>query len=204
MRPSRTTMVALATGGAIGAVDQPQPGEGLDRRRLLRPQHRWPGRQREERPRAREGVGCFMRQQYMPCRRRRTFPIVLAGFTAFLDLYATQPLLPLLTRVFGATHVAVSLTVTASTVAVALAAPFVGRLADIVGRKRVIVGSAFVLAVRDGAGGDVRDARAADLLAVRPGALHARASSPSRSPTSTKSGRPRTSGARRPRTSAAR
>jgi len=74
------------------------------------------------------------------------FPIVLAGFTAFLDLYATQPLLPLLTRVFAATHVAVSLTVTASTVAVALGAPVVGRLADLIGRKRVIVGSAFALA----------------------------------------------------------
>ena len=33
----------------------------------------------------------------------RLFPVVLAGFTAFLDLYATQPLLPLLMRVFDAT-----------------------------------------------------------------------------------------------------
>src|SRR5204862_3438050 len=77
--------------------------------------------------------------------RVRTFPVVLAGFTAFLDLYATQPLLPLLMRVFNATHFAVSLTVTASTLAVALAAPVVGRIADLVGRKRVIAGSAFVL-----------------------------------------------------------
>src|SRR5262249_32514512 len=65
-------------------------------------------------------------------------------------LYATQPLLPLLVRVFQASHFAVSLTVTASTVAVALSAPFVGRLADVVGRKRVIVGSAFVLAAATG------------------------------------------------------
>jgi MFS transporter, YNFM family, putative membrane transport protein len=79
--------------------------------------------------------------------RPRTFPIVLAGFTAFLDLYATQPLLPLLMRVFDATHLAVSLTVTASTIAVALAAPIAGRVADLAGRKRIIVGSAFVLAV---------------------------------------------------------
>jgi predicted MFS family arabinose efflux permease len=82
--------------------------------------------------------------------RPRTFPLVLAGFTAFLDLYATQPLLPLLMRVFTATHFAVSLTVTASTVAVALAAPVVGRLADLVGRKRVIVGSAFMLTAATG------------------------------------------------------
>src|SRR5262245_11731624 len=79
--------------------------------------------------------------------RPRPFPIVLAGFTAFLDLYATQPLLPLLARVFGASQVAVSLTVTASTVAVAIGAPLIGRVADVVGRKRVIVGSAVALTV---------------------------------------------------------
>ena len=78
------------------------------------------------------------------------WPVVLAGFTAFLDLYATQPLLPLLMRVFDATPFAVSLTVTATTIAVAIAAPFVGRLADIVGRKRVIVGSAVLLAFATG------------------------------------------------------
>ena len=74
------------------------------------------------------------------------FPVVLAGFTAFLDLYATQPLLPLLMRVFGASHFEVSLTITAATVAVAIAAPIAGRVADLAGRKRVIVGSAYILA----------------------------------------------------------
>jgi MFS family permease len=78
--------------------------------------------------------------------RPNPFPIILAGFTAFLNLYATQPLLPLLTTVFDASHGAVSLTITAATVAVAIAAPFAGRLADRVGRKRVIVWSAIVLA----------------------------------------------------------
>lgn len=74
------------------------------------------------------------------------FPVVLAGFTAFLDLYATQPLLPMLMRVFDASHFQVSLTITAATVAVAIAAPIVGRVADLAGRKRVIVVSAFILA----------------------------------------------------------
>ena len=82
--------------------------------------------------------------------RPRSLPVVLAGFTAFLDLYATQPLLPLLMRVFDASHVAVSLTVTAATVAVAISAPLIGRLGDLVGRKRVIVGAAFALAVVTG------------------------------------------------------
>jgi MFS transporter, YNFM family, putative membrane transport protein len=77
----------------------------------------------------------------------RSLPIVLAGFSAFLDLYATQPLLPLLMREFGASHFAVSLTITVPTLAVAFAAPIVGRLADRIGRKRVIVGSAITLAV---------------------------------------------------------
>jgi YNFM family putative membrane transporter len=73
--------------------------------------------------------------------------VVLAGFTAFLDLYATQPLLPLLMRVFDASHFQVSLTITAATVGVAISAPVIGRVADIAGRKRVIVVSALVLAV---------------------------------------------------------
>jgi predicted MFS family arabinose efflux permease len=78
--------------------------------------------------------------------RPRALPIVLAGFTAFLDLYATQPLLPMLMDVFHASYFDVSLTVTVSTVAVALAAPIIGRIGDLAGRKRVIVLSAFVLA----------------------------------------------------------
>src|SRR5438876_2005987 len=71
---------------------------------------------------------------------------MLAGFAAFLDLYATQPLLPMLARTFHASNFAVSLTVTAPTIAVALAAPVVGRLADRLGLRTVIVGSAFALA----------------------------------------------------------
>jgi predicted MFS family arabinose efflux permease len=73
-------------------------------------------------------------------------PFILAGFTAFLSLYATQPLLPLFGRVFGADHFTSSLTVTAVTLAVAISAPLVGRISDIVGKRRVIVTSAFLLA----------------------------------------------------------
>jgi len=72
---------------------------------------------------------------------------MLAGFAAFVDLYATQPLLPLLARTFKASSFEVSLTITAPTVAVALAAPGIGRLADTLGLRRVIVGSAFAIAV---------------------------------------------------------
>ena len=77
----------------------------------------------------------------------RTLPVVLAGFAAFLDLYATQPLLPLLARTFDASTFEVGLTITAPTVAVALFAPIIGRLADRLGLRRVIVGSSFLLAL---------------------------------------------------------
>jgi MFS family permease len=92
-----------------------------------------------------------MRQQIgvriVVVRRPPTFAVVLAGFAAFLDLYATQPLLPLLARTFQASTFAVGLTVTATTVAVALAAPIVGRLADRAGLRRTILASAIALTV---------------------------------------------------------
>jgi MFS transporter, YNFM family, putative membrane transport protein len=77
----------------------------------------------------------------------RTFAIMLAGFCAFLDLYATQPLLPMLAQIFDASAVRVSLTVTLATAAVAIAAPFAGSLSDRIGRKRTIVWSSVALGV---------------------------------------------------------
>jgi predicted MFS family arabinose efflux permease len=79
--------------------------------------------------------------------RLPTFPVVLAGFAAFVDLYATQPLLPLLARTFDASTFEVGLTVTAPTIAVALAAPAVGRLADRIGLRRMILCAATALAM---------------------------------------------------------
>ncbi|MEO5925789.1 MAG: MFS transporter [Bryobacteraceae bacterium] len=76
----------------------------------------------------------------------RTLGVIVAGFCAFLQLYATQPILPLLRRVFHAGTVEVSLTVTVAALGVAVSAPFAGLLADRIGRKRVIVWSAFLLA----------------------------------------------------------
>ena len=74
-------------------------------------------------------------------------PVVLAGFCAFLTLFAPQPILPMLAEVFHTSKVMISLMVTASTLGVALAAPAVGRVADRVGRKRVIVMSASTLGI---------------------------------------------------------
>ena len=77
----------------------------------------------------------------------RVVAVALAGFCTFLDLYATRTLLPLFVKLFHAPTARVSLTVSATTLAVALTAPFAGLLADRVGRKPVIMASIFGLVV---------------------------------------------------------
>src|SRR4051812_47105103 len=65
--------------------------------------------------------------------------VALAGIAAFLNLYASQPLLPMLATLFGVSKAAIGMTVSASTMGVALSAPFCGALAERIGRKRIIV-----------------------------------------------------------------
>jgi predicted MFS family arabinose efflux permease len=60
---------------------------------------------------------------------------------AFLEVYCTQPLLPLLTHIFHASKTGAGMTVSAATLGVALSAPIFGRLTESLGRKRVIVAS---------------------------------------------------------------
>ncbi|MDR3751788.1 MAG: MFS transporter [Terracidiphilus sp.] len=67
--------------------------------------------------------------------------MALCGVCAFLELYCTQPLLPMLAQVFHASKTGVGLTVTAATLGVALSAPFFGALTERLARKRVIVAS---------------------------------------------------------------
>ena len=76
-----------------------------------------------------------------------TLAISFAGCCTFLDLYATQPLLPMFESVFGASKAQAGLTVSATTIAVALVAPFVGALGDRARRKSVIVLAIVILAV---------------------------------------------------------
>ena len=73
--------------------------------------------------------------------------VFLCGVCAFLDLYATQPLLPLFSTIFHAGKAAVGLTVSASTLGVALSAPLFGIFAERLSRKRVIVASIAAVAV---------------------------------------------------------
>jgi predicted MFS family arabinose efflux permease len=65
--------------------------------------------------------------------------VALCGVCAFLQLYCTQPILPLLTRLFHASKTGVGLTVSAATLGVALSAPIFGTLTERLPRKRVIV-----------------------------------------------------------------
>ena len=73
--------------------------------------------------------------------------VALCGVCAFLGLYSTQPLLPLLEAVFHASKTAVSLTVSAATLGVAISAPIFGALIERLPRKRVIVASLFGVTV---------------------------------------------------------
>jgi MFS transporter, YNFM family, putative membrane transport protein len=77
----------------------------------------------------------------------RHLAVGLAGYCAFINLYAPQAILPLLSREFGAGAAEVSTIITVSTLAVALTAPFTGAMADVLGRKRVIVAAMFLLVV---------------------------------------------------------
>jgi YNFM family putative membrane transporter len=73
---------------------------------------------------------------------------MLCGCTLvlFADMYATQPILPLLSHAFSVSPAQAGLTISAVALGIALASPLLGFLGDRFGRKRVIVASAYALA----------------------------------------------------------
>lgn len=73
--------------------------------------------------------------------------VFVCGLVAFLTLYATQPLLPLLETLFHTSKSAVGWTVSASTLGVAIAAPLLGTFTERANRKRVILISILLLAL---------------------------------------------------------
>jgi len=90
----------------------------------------------------------------LPAQPPRTSPssmaaaaVTLCGVCAFLELYCTQPLLPLMTRLFHASKTGAGMTVSAATLGVALSAPVFGALAERLPRKPVIVGSLLATAL---------------------------------------------------------
>jgi MFS transporter, YNFM family, putative membrane transport protein len=72
---------------------------------------------------------------------------MLAGMCTFLNVYCTQPLLPYLQQVYNSSIIGISLTVSATILAIALMAPVVGLLAESIGRKKVIVPSLYAVTV---------------------------------------------------------
>jgi YNFM family putative membrane transporter len=64
--------------------------------------------------------------------------IAAAGFTAMLNMYAPQAVLPMMSAEFGVGPAAISQIMTVSALAVALTAPFTGVIADVLGRRFVI------------------------------------------------------------------
>src|SRR5689334_19363478 len=77
----------------------------------------------------------------------RKIAIGAAGFCTFLHLYSPQALLPALAREFGVGAAEISAVITASTLAIALTAPFTGAIADVLGRKRVITAAMLAVVV---------------------------------------------------------
>jgi YNFM family putative membrane transporter len=77
----------------------------------------------------------------------RRIAVGLAGFCTFLNLYMPQALLPALAQDFGVGAAEISAIITASTLAIALTAPFTGALADILGRKRIVTAAMIALVV---------------------------------------------------------
>lgn len=69
---------------------------------------------------------------------RRTLAVLAAGITAFLNIYGLQTLLPTLATSFHASHQAVSLTISATTLAVALFSPLAGLVTSRLSRKRQV------------------------------------------------------------------
>ncbi|RAI03223.1 MFS transporter [Acuticoccus sediminis] len=75
----------------------------------------------------------------MTLSQRRTLALVVTGFGAMLNLYAPQPVLPLLRDAFGVSAAVAATTVTATALAVALVGPFAGAASDAWGRRPVIL-----------------------------------------------------------------
>lgn len=75
----------------------------------------------------------------------RRLAVAAAGFSTFLYLYSPQALLPELARELEVSPAQISAMITASTLAIALTAPFTGAAADVLGRKRLITAAMFAV-----------------------------------------------------------
>ncbi|MFC6646217.1 MFS transporter [Granulicella cerasi] len=77
----------------------------------------------------------------------RLVAVFLCGTVAFLNLYCTQPMLPMLSHVFGVTEAQVGITVSAATIGVAITSFLLALYGERLPRKRFIVSSMVVLSL---------------------------------------------------------
>ena len=99
----------------------------------------------------------------------RKIAVAIAGFCTFLNLYSPQALLPALAREFSVGAAEISTIMTASTLAIALTAPFTGAIADVLGRKRVIAAAMLAVVVPTIGAAFAPDVQALVRLALHPG-----------------------------------
>lgn len=79
---------------------------------------------------------------------RRTLLVLLVGVAAvFANIYATQPILPVLSADFGVSPARAGLSISAVVLGIAIAALVLGPLSDRIGRKPVMISTSFALVV---------------------------------------------------------
>jgi YNFM family putative membrane transporter len=73
--------------------------------------------------------------------------LYVATVACYAVMYVTQPVLPVLSGEFGLSPAQAGLSISAVVIGIALASSFYGPLSDALGRKRVMVGSGFLLVI---------------------------------------------------------
>jgi predicted MFS family arabinose efflux permease len=76
---------------------------------------------------------------------RLNIAVFAAGFVTFVNMWCTQAILPQLAAAFRVSQAQTGLTVTAPLIATAMMAPLIGMISDRFGRRRLILGAAFLL-----------------------------------------------------------
>ncbi|MGL5632144.1 MAG: MFS transporter, partial [Azovibrio sp.] len=77
----------------------------------------------------------------------RAVALVCCGVAASLTIYASQALLGMLVEEFGVTGGNATLSISATTLGIALFSPFAGLISDRFGRKRVIVAASLLMLI---------------------------------------------------------
>ncbi|MED4753618.1 MFS transporter [Brevibacillus choshinensis] len=86
-------------------------------------------------------------QQGTPAFRKSNLAFFAAGFNTFAILYSTQPLLPEFSKEFHVSPTMASLSLSVTTIALAVSMLFFGTISEVWGRKPVMIGSMLVASI---------------------------------------------------------